>query len=156
MECALVCLFIVIIVCVSLQVFFRYVLNSPLIWSEETARLCFLWMIFLGLALAEKDDLHIAVEFFVGKMPNNVQKPLRIAVEIFGIIVLLVICYYAVNYIAIQKAMRSVALNISMMYFTTAIPVGCFLYSIYKLFTINRLWHTKDFTPSINVPQKPE
>ena len=48
---ALLALFAVIIVCVSLQVFFRYVLNDPLTWSEELARFSFMWMVFLGWGL---------------------------------------------------------------------------------------------------------
>ena len=32
------------------QVFWRYVLEQPLQWSEEVARYCFVWVTFLGAA----------------------------------------------------------------------------------------------------------
>lgn len=149
LECALVCLFIVIIVCVSLQVFFRYLLNDPLIWSEEVARLSFLWMVFLGLGIAERDHSHIAVDFFVDRMPQCVQKPLRLAVEVFGIAVLLTVGFFAIEFISHQKAMRSVALDISQMYFTAAIPAGCLIYSVYKVVTFNRIRKTDTFAPEV-------
>lgn len=152
LECALVCLFVVIIVCVSLQVFFRYVLHDPLIWSEEVARLSFLWMVFLGLGIAERDNLHIAVEFFMDRIPQTMQKPLRLAVEVFGIIVLLTASFYAVEFIAEQKAMRSVALDISQMYFTAAIPVGCLIYSFFKMLTIGRIKKTTVFMSAAGTP----
>ena len=145
LESTLVGLLIFVTVCVSLQVFFRYVLNDPLTWSEEAAKLAFMWLVFFGLALAEKDDIHIAVDFFVIRLPNRIQKAVRLAVELFGLAVMLIIGYYAFPFIAMQKAMRSVALDISMMYFSAAIPVGCLLLSIYKIFTISRI-KTRDFT----------
>ena len=142
----LISLFIVVIVCISLQVVYRYLLNNPLTWTEEVAKLSFMWMVFLGLAMAERDGLHIAVDFIIIRLPNSIQKPVRIAIELFGIVIMLVIGYYAIKFIAVQKAMRSVALDISMMYFSAAIPIGCFLLGAYKIFTINRIWKTRDFT----------
>ncbi len=144
-EASLVALFAVVIICVALQVVYRYVLNNPLTWSEELAKLAFTWMIFLGLSLAERDNIHIAVDFFVDRMPLSVQKPLRVAVETFSIAVLLIICYYAIRFIEIQKSMRSVALDVSMMYFTLAVPAGCLFFSLYKMSSIGRILRTTGF-----------
>ena len=51
------------------QVFWRYVLEQPLQWSEEVARYCFVWVTFLGAAALMRlpeghpviDALHHAV-----------------------------------------------------------------------------------------------
>ena len=32
------------------QILFRYVLNSSIIWSEEVATWCLVWLVFLGSA----------------------------------------------------------------------------------------------------------
>ncbi|MDR0440242.1 MAG: TRAP transporter small permease [Candidatus Accumulibacter sp.] len=138
-------LFAVIIVSVSLQVFYRYVLNDPLTWSEELARFSFMWMVFLGLGLAERDDQHIAVDFFVGKMPSGMQKIIRIAVDVFCIVVLAVACYQSLGVIRVQAAMRSVALNISMAYFAVAVPIGFAILCVYKFLSIARIAKKKDF-----------
>jgi TRAP-type C4-dicarboxylate transport system permease small subunit len=153
LKFALLVLFTIIIVCVSLQVFYRYILNDPLTWSEELARFSFMWMVFLGLGLAERDNQHIAVDFFVGKMPSGVQKIVRIAVDIFCIVVLAVACYQSLGVIQVQAAMRSVALNISMAYFAVAVPIGFAILCIYKFFSIIRIAKTKDFasTPGANL-----
>jgi TRAP-type C4-dicarboxylate transport system permease small subunit len=145
LQWVLLFLFTVIIVSLSLQIFYRYVLNHPLTWSEELARFSFMWMVFLGLGLAEKENLHIAVDYFVDRMPARIQKPLRVSVEIFSIVVLLFVGTYAIPFIFMQRFMRSVALNISMMYFSEAVPVGCFLLSIYKVFSIGRILKTENF-----------
>ena len=41
-------IFIVLIVACVAQVFFRFILNNSLSWSEELARYCFIWMHMLG------------------------------------------------------------------------------------------------------------
>ena len=35
---------------IVLQVFFRYVLNNSLAWSEELARYLFIWTIYIGIS----------------------------------------------------------------------------------------------------------
>ena len=152
---ALLALFAVIIVCVSLQVFFRYVLNDPLTWSEELARFSFMWMVFLGLGLAERDDQHIAVDFFVSKMPSGAQKAVRLAVEVFCIVVLAVACYHSFGVIQVQAAMRSVALNISMAYFAVVVPIGFAILCLYKFFSIARIVKTRDFSSTPGVKPAP-
>jgi TRAP-type C4-dicarboxylate transport system permease small subunit len=47
---------------ILLQVFCRYALNAPLTWPEELAVLTFGWMIFLGAALVQGSDSHIAID----------------------------------------------------------------------------------------------
>ena len=45
------------------QVLFRYVLNSPLGWSEELSRYAFVWVTFVGAAvLLRRRDGHPAVD----------------------------------------------------------------------------------------------
>ena len=47
---AAVALLAITVVLVVLQVFFRYVLNSSLSWSEEAARYLFIWAAVLGFS----------------------------------------------------------------------------------------------------------
>ncbi|ANU11767.1 tripartite AtP-independent periplasmic transporter subunit DctQ [Planococcus antarcticus DSM 14505] len=50
---------------VFLQVIFRFILNSPLAWTEELARYSLIWLTFLGAAYAMSSKAHIGMEFFV-------------------------------------------------------------------------------------------
>ena len=38
-----------IITMMSVHVFFRYVLKSPLTWTEECTRYCFIWFVYSGI-----------------------------------------------------------------------------------------------------------
>lgn len=51
-----------IAVIVSLQVFFRFILSSPLSWPEELGRLLFVYLVFIGAGLVSIHDDHIAIE----------------------------------------------------------------------------------------------
>jgi TRAP-type C4-dicarboxylate transport system permease small subunit len=50
-------------VCVSVQVFVRYVLQKPFfLWTEELARFILIWMVFLGIGVGVKNDAHFAMD----------------------------------------------------------------------------------------------
>ncbi|WP_067725896.1 TRAP transporter small permease [Oceanobacillus damuensis] len=55
-------LFILFFIVVILQIFFRFVLNMPLTWSEEASRYLNLWSVLLGAALAVKYKDHLRVD----------------------------------------------------------------------------------------------
>lgn len=60
-----------------IQVFFRYVLNNSLSWSEELAKYLFVWMTFLGAALCLRDKIHIGVDYFVSLLPVQIQQAVQ-------------------------------------------------------------------------------
>jgi tripartite ATP-independent transporter DctM subunit len=51
-----------------LQVVFRYVLDSPLSWSEELARWLFVWTVFPGCALLIARQRHMRMEFLTSRL----------------------------------------------------------------------------------------
>jgi TRAP-type C4-dicarboxylate transport system permease small subunit len=50
-----------IVISVMLQVFFRYVLSSPLSWVLELTTYCFIWCVFIGASYAYKQRRHIEI-----------------------------------------------------------------------------------------------
>jgi TRAP-type C4-dicarboxylate transport system permease small subunit len=55
------CIAAMSVMCLA-QVGWRYVLNDPLVWSEEAARYLFVWVAYLSGWLAWKHRAHIAVD----------------------------------------------------------------------------------------------
>ena len=70
--------FIAMLVLVSAQIMFRYLLAISVPWTEEAARWFYAWQIFLGSALAMKRGLHLQVTFLLDRFPTG----LRTAVEL--------------------------------------------------------------------------
>ena len=84
-DWVLVGLFCIILAIILVAVFFRYVVNQSLFWSDEVVRYLFVWFTLLGAAVVLRDRRHIRVEFFVEHMPRG----LRRAVEVAGLLLIL-------------------------------------------------------------------
>jgi len=68
-----ICMFIVIFVVVMAQIFYRYFLRSPLVWSEEFARAVFIWVSMMGWVLATRNGSHIRITFIEEKLPPKLK-----------------------------------------------------------------------------------
>ena len=55
-------LFVALTLVVSLQVFTRFVLHVPFIWSEEAARFLFFWVALLGAAMSVRTRRHFVLD----------------------------------------------------------------------------------------------
>ena len=58
---------------VFVQVFNRFVLKTPLAWSEDLAMLLFQWVVFLGAALGVKRMRHFGIELLIRQLPERVR-----------------------------------------------------------------------------------
>ena len=58
---ALIAFFVAMIIACTLQVIWRYVFDSPLVWSEELAKFLFIWVGYLSAWIAWKYRAHIAL-----------------------------------------------------------------------------------------------
>ena len=63
----------IMVVLVFSNVVLRYAFNSGITVSEEFARLCFLWLIFVGSVLAMKEGAHLGVDSLISRMPKTVK-----------------------------------------------------------------------------------
>jgi len=65
-----------------LQVFFRYVLNTPLSWSEEVAVFCFIWSMLLAGSLGVRERFHVRLTFILERLPRFLANPLGFALDL--------------------------------------------------------------------------
>jgi TRAP-type C4-dicarboxylate transport system permease small subunit len=66
---ASVALLAAIFVIMLLQIAFRYVLNAPLVWTEEAARYLYIWACYLGAAVALRRGNHIVIALVLERLP---------------------------------------------------------------------------------------
>jgi TRAP-type C4-dicarboxylate transport system permease small subunit len=114
----------------SLGVFFRYVLNDSLSWSEELSRYGLVYATFLGAALAARRGSHIRVSVLDHLLPEAWARPLRVFQEIVTLAFVAYVAYLAVRISGILHATKSAAMLIPMSYVYAAIVIGFGLASI--------------------------
>ena len=107
-------------------VFFRYVLQSPIIWSEEAARYLMVWSTMLGISIATRQKAHLGIDIFVSMAPKKLQR----ALEIFSTLMMIVMFVFLtiISIVFIQSAIRtgnvSPMLRIPFYIIYLALPLG--------------------------------
>ena len=111
------------------QVFFRYVLNNSLSWSEELARYLFIWTIYIGISYGVKMDKHVAVDAVYSYMPKGVKKYYAMIAYALFLLFAVAIVYYGVTVVGMQISSGQVspAMGLPMQYVYVAPVVGMVL-----------------------------
>ena len=121
------CIYIVIIVSTFTAVFFRYVLNESIVWAEELARYLFVWLAFLGSALALKNRMHIGLDLIISSLPPRVKPVTEGLITVLIGVFLAFVITASVTVVEVTMRQRSSALGIPMGMVYLAISVGCSL-----------------------------
>ncbi|MFB3819688.1 MAG: TRAP transporter small permease [Candidatus Methylomirabilales bacterium] len=119
--------FLVMSAAILLQLVFRFLLNNPLLFPEEVARYCYVWITFLGLALATKTREHIRVEVGLACLPAGLRRWAEAAVVALAALLLLVLAVLGVQFLAFSRMSISPALEMPMNAVYLAFPIGCLL-----------------------------
>ena len=116
-----------------LQVFFRWVLNSPLTWSEEAIQLMYVWICYLGWVIAERADTHIRITIISSRLPQGVQKWLQIFCHILCIIFAVLMFIYGIQ--LIQAGMKRTAISFPLNYAVVylIVPICNFFMCLYEI-----------------------
>lgn len=62
-------------------VIFRYVLNSPLSWTDESAMILVVWMAFFGAGMGVKERTHVGTDAFLRLFPLFLRRIIVIGVD---------------------------------------------------------------------------
>jgi len=130
-------LMIVLVGDVFLGVFSRYVMQATFKWYDEVARLCFVWIIFLGAGVAVRRRLHFRMHLLIDRLLPGA----RLAAE--RLITLTVIGFGAIlvaggiRIAPIAHRQVTDALEISQLWFFGALPVGG---ALMIFFALPQLW----------------
>jgi len=81
----------VMISLVFMNVVLRYVFTMGFVWSEEIARLSFIFIVYLGSIEAMRDNRHLLIDTFMLKAPKPVQIALYALTQIIIIWMMLVL-----------------------------------------------------------------
>ncbi len=81
---------------IFIQVIYRYLLRSPLSWSEELSRYLFSSIIFFGAVLLYRESKHINMSIVVDSIKNTfVRQSIIIIAHLFSVFFLVVMLWYS-------------------------------------------------------------
>lgn len=114
----------VMITVIFVQVITRYVFFYSLPWSEELSRYLFVWMIFLGVNLAVRDDLQIRIDVLDHYVHGRGKKALRIFQHVCSFAIAMILIYSSFKMVENGFRQTSPAMQIPMAFVYLGIPVG--------------------------------
>ncbi len=115
---------VLIVLCVmTAQVFFRYVLNSSLHWSEELSIWTMIWMVFIGSVVVMRNWEHVFIPTAILLLPRRLQPPVIIISKIAVLVFLTVLLIYGIDVFTGTANAFSFNVGVSTKWAKLSIPV---------------------------------
>jgi len=124
------------VVLLFIQVVGRYGFENPPDWTEELARMVFIYLTFVGGALAIVRNAHLRIESFHDRLSPRAKTTLDIVLTLVGVIFLVVTLYYSMGLLGRLSHQPMSSVPISKAFMFAAVPVGCALMLVYELLRI--------------------
>ena len=127
-------------VIVFLQVFNRFVLKTPLAWSEDLAMLLFQWVVFLGAAIGVKRLRHFGIELLVRRLPLRVRHGVELLTPVVMAIVALVMIFQGWTLLTFNRTRIYPTMDLSYTWAFLPIPLSGLLILVYLVQLEVRRW----------------
>ena len=109
---------------IILTVFFRYVLNDPLTWTEEVIVTIFAWMLFIGFSSGFHQRMHIRIDALLLVLPMRGRAALGVVAVLATSITLLGLAWFGATQALIMLETQTPMLRISAAWGVAALPVS--------------------------------
>lgn len=109
---------------VATQVFFRYVLNQSLFWSEELARYLLVWLTFLGASAAYYRKANPGVDILYARMSSRYRKGMELLTHIASMGLFAIMIVYGCRFAYFIRLQISPALQLPKWLIISIIPVS--------------------------------
>lgn len=135
---AIVAAMAIMTVTVVAQVFLRYLLSAGIDWSEELARLAFVWAMFLAIPHGIRTGVHVGIDVIVTRFSVQSQARLMRLTALFGATLMALLLVYAVGAFrnSLGDRLPTMPLSVAAYYLPVAIAAGhsllnCLLLAVY-------------------------
>jgi TRAP-type C4-dicarboxylate transport system permease small subunit len=139
LEWAVAGIIAIMVVNISLGIFFRYVLNNALFWTEEMSRYLMVWAGMLGAAIAMRDNEHVGVNFVIDVFPPAIKRVLMVVARLVISVFLFILLIKSFTYLDSLSIQKSAAMQIPMAIPYLSVTAGAIFMSIENLVLIARL-----------------
>ena len=100
------------------QVFWRWILKDPIVWSEELIQLIYVWICYLGWVIAERKDSHIRITVVLNMLSEKGQKWLQIFCHVLCIVFSVLMVWFGIKLVetGMNRTAISIAVNYGLVY----------------------------------------
>lgn len=129
---------------VAVQVFFRYVLNQSLFWSEEVARMLLVWLTFLGATTAYYHGAHPGVDGLFRRLSPAWQKGVACLTHMASLGLFAVMMVSGVEFAWFVRLQITPALQLPKWVMMCVVPVAGLIFTIHCLAFLGQIFRGKD------------
>ncbi|ORC30239.1 TRAP transporter small permease [Marispirochaeta aestuarii] len=127
-----------LLIVVSLQVISRFIIKSPIQWTEEGSRFIFFWVALMGACVSVKTKKHFTIAVYE---PGNFRNPLvRLVAELIPDVIVLGFCvlltWYGWEYFTSGFTRRGIEVPLQMSWVYAALPVSGVTMALYTINSI--------------------
>lgn len=112
------------------QVFTRYVLDDPSVWSEEAARYLYVGIVFFGAAAAVRDRSHLGMPFLLDHLPHGLALVVTLVTRSLTLVFCIAIAIWGWRAAMNEWDLPTLAMEIPQGLPLAAVPVGMALAGI--------------------------
>jgi len=116
---------------ITIQIFARYVLKHPLVWPFEFSIYCFIYMTYIGAAIAARRQSHVAFDLVYSRFSPRAQAVSTIVTNVYIIGIIAYVMPSSIEYIGFIGNVRSSALQIPWAVVLSAFPLGMGLVALH-------------------------
>jgi TRAP-type transport system small permease protein len=133
LEWICILLLAVITVDLLLGVFSRYVLGRTFVWYDEVARACFMWLVFVGAAVAVRKSAHFGLHILVDALPPRLKRVVLLATPLTIIVFSLTLAWLGWDLMRHGATQTTAVMGMPISWIYASMPVGGVLMAFYAL-----------------------
>ncbi len=115
----------------GINVFYRYILNNSIYWSNEVARYLLVYIVFFGATMAHKHKAHIRIDIFYSKLSKKNQKIIEILISVLFILFWIMILIGCKKLLPLFMMQKTATLQIPFAVPFAALPISAIVWIIY-------------------------
>jgi len=111
---------------IFISVFWRFVLDKPIVWQYETTLVFLSWVVFIGMSMTFKSREHMALTFVTNLLKPRARKVWLNAIDIICIIFMIIGIF--IGYSIVKSTGSNYYLTLPFIrksFFYLAFPIGC-------------------------------
>ncbi len=129
---------------IGTQVFYRYILNNSLFWSEELGRILLVQITFLGASIAFKSGVHPSIRTFMERLSLPNQRRVTLFTLAISLAFFLTLTWYGAHFALFISKQVTPSLGISKALPVAIIPLASAFASLHALAAICTVFIKKD------------